>query len=136
MSRTYPGERNPNYRHGGCGTRTYRIWNAMRTRCNNPKFHAWPRYGGRGITVCRRWDSFANFLADMGNAPEGMSLERKNNDRGYSKANCKWATPLEQGANTRQNRMVGGVHLSERARQLGIKPDVLWKRLKRAERGK
>jgi transcriptional regulator of acetoin/glycerol metabolism len=107
----------------------------MRNRCNNPNSHRYHRYGGRGITVCERWDDYRNFLADMGEAPAGKSIERKDSNKGYEPGNCYWATPKEQGANTMQNRMitVGGetFHLTEWARRLGIGPDVLWKRLKR-----
>ena len=78
--------------HGCSGTRTYRIWKAMRTRCNNPNFHAYPRYGGRGITVCRSWDSFTNFLSDMGEAPDGLSIEREDNSGNYEPGNCMRAT--------------------------------------------
>lgn len=122
-------------RHGSCGTRTYRIWKAMRTRCNNPNSPAFSRYGGRGIKVCSRWDSFSAFLADMGEAPEGLSIERKNNDRGYEPENCRWATPKEQARNMRVNRLIEHdgetLCLSEWAERLGTTADVLWKRLRR-----
>jgi hypothetical protein len=79
---------------------------AMRQRCRNPNNAAYAYYGGRGITICKRWDSYATFLADMGERPAGATLERKRNSRGYSKGNCIWATHLEQQNNTRFNRMV------------------------------
>ena len=82
------------------------IWALMRRRCNNPKDKRYADYGGRGITVCARWDSFENFLADMGPMPDGTSLERRNNDLGYSPDNCKWATRKEQQRNRRTNRLV------------------------------
>jgi hypothetical protein len=75
----------------------------MIQRCTNPNFKQWAHYGGRGITVCDRWRSFENFLADMGRRPQGLTLERENNDRGYEPGNCKWATRLEQRANRRPN---------------------------------
>jgi hypothetical protein len=122
-------------RHGYCGTRTYRIWKMMRTRCSNPNFHAYSRYGGRGITVCSRWGSFSAFLADMGEAPAGLSIERVDNNGNYEPGNCKWATPKQQARNMRVNRMLtyGGetLCLSEWAERLGTTADVLWKRLDR-----
>lgn len=76
-------------------------------RCLNPGNRDYPYYGGRGITVCKRWlDSFDNFLADMGVRPPGMTLERKENSKGYSKSNCVWATRAGQGANTRGNKNI------------------------------
>lgn len=74
----------------------------MQRRCRNPNATRYERYGGRGIKVCERWkgeDGFANFLADMGERPDGKTLDRVNNDGNYEPSNCRWATPLEQGAN-------------------------------------
>lgn len=84
---------------GRC-SRTYRIWLNMRTRCSNPKCEGFHRYGGRGITVCAQWLTFANFLADMGEVPAGKSIDRIDGNKGYQPSNCRWATPLEQAANT------------------------------------
>lgn len=85
----------------------YRIWADMIQRCINPNSKNYLRYGGRGITVCRRWeDSFENFLEDMGEAPRGLQLDRINNDKGYCKENCRWATRKEQARNTRTNRLI------------------------------
>ncbi len=89
------------------GTRTHNIWGAMKTRCNNKKTHQYKDYGGRGITVCERWDkSFSAFLEDMGECPAGMSIDRVDNNKGYHKDNCRWATRLEQGENRRSNILI------------------------------
>ena len=85
----------------GKPTRTFRSWEAMLKRCFNRNSEHWPGYGGRGITVCERWLSFVNFLADMGERPPGKTLDRKDNDGNYEKSNCRWATPLEQASNRR-----------------------------------
>jgi hypothetical protein len=94
--------------HGAYGTPSYISWQAMKTRCLNPDTRDFKDYGGRGITVCKRWqESFPNFLADMGLRPLGTSIDRKKNHLGYYKSNCRWATPKQQRANQRppQRRM-------------------------------
>jgi hypothetical protein len=85
----------------GSNSLTYASWEAMIQRCCNPNATYYSYYGGRGITVCKRWRKFANFLVDMGERPPGLTLDRTNNARGYSKANCKWVTRKEQAANRR-----------------------------------
>ena len=87
----------------GKRTPTYRSWQAMLTRCTNPKGIHFHHYGGRGITVCKRWrESFIAFLKDMGERPSGMTLDRINNDGNYTPANCQWATASQQQTNKRK----------------------------------
>lgn len=92
------------HKHGHARPRhpTYGSWNNMLQRCTNPNDKRYKNYGGRGITVCERWHSFENFLADMGLMPEGYSIERINNDGNYEPANCTWIPRPEQGKNMRR----------------------------------
>lgn len=83
--------------------KTYNAWVNMRTRCRNPRILYAAYYTGRGITICKRWDLFENFLADMGKAPNNKQLDRIDNDKGYYPKNCKWSTRTEQANNTRRN---------------------------------
>ena len=83
-------------------TRTYRSWRSMINRCTNPRVHQYRWYGGRGITVCARWqNSFSAFLSDMGERPEGRALDRVNSNGNYEPGNCRWATQIEQTHNSR-----------------------------------
>lgn len=84
--------------------RTYRSWLGMIRRCNNINHSEYHNYGGRGISICKRWGTFKNFLDDMGERPEGKSLDRyPNKNGGYYKSNCRWATQIEQCRNMRNN---------------------------------
>lgn len=78
--------------HGQYGKPIYHVWRSMLQRCYSPKVAGFHRYGGRGIKVCKRWHTFVNFYADMGDRPSGMTLERVNNEVGYRPDNCIWAT--------------------------------------------
>jgi len=107
--------------HGMTKTREFRSWTAMLNRCKNPNNDAYSHYGGRGITVCERWDKFENFFDDMGKRPKELTIERINNDLGYCKENCKWGTNTEQsrnqGLSKRNKTGVRGVGWSKQARK-------------------
>lgn len=93
-----------NSRISGYADRTYGIWQAMRARCYNKNSSSYMAYGGRGITVCDEWNSsFGKFVEDMGNAPEGKSIDRIDVDKGYDKHNCVWSTSEEQGLSTQRS---------------------------------
>lgn len=120
-------------KHGLSGTRIYKIWAAMHDRCSNPNSPVYYRYGARGITVDPRWDSFEQFYADMGDRPPGRSLDRRDNDAGYSPENCRWATQAEQNRNTVRNRYLTHqgetMTVAEWGRRTGINPGTLHGRL-------
>jgi hypothetical protein len=81
-------------------------WCSMIQRCTNPRANGYERYGGRGITVCRRWRRYENFLSDMGERPNGTTLDRIDGRKGYSPSNCRWATPSQQQQNLKNSRHV------------------------------
>lgn len=96
--------RNRATKHGMCNNRLYRTWTAMRDRCRNPNNGSYHNYGGRGIRVCDRWDSFSNFVADMGVRPKGFDIDRIDNDGDYSPENCRWVKRSDNLRNTRITR--------------------------------
>lgn len=131
-------------RHGhyrqGKGSPTYVTWRAMHIRCSDPNHKAFSRYGGRGITVCDRWNDFVLFLEDMGERPAGTSIDRIDNSKGYFKENCRWASIETQSANRSVPIKAGcrritykGRTLStaEWARELGVSPESLYTRIHR-----
>ena len=134
-----------NYKHGfTCKSertkdnpkwRTHIAWLSMRDRCDNPNSKQYADYGGRGIAYDPAWSEFAVFAADMGEAPLGLTLDRIDNSKGYSKANCRWATRKEQSRNRRMNRYLelNGERMivAEWAEKLGVKPRLLRVRLNR-----
>jgi hypothetical protein len=96
-------------KHGMYGTPTYYSWTNMLQRCNNPNNTNYDKYGGKGIVVCKRWYDFENFMEDMGLRPEGMTLNRINSAKIYSKKTCEWATTSVQSydRNLRKENTIG-----------------------------
>lgn len=128
-----------NGRWGGASMRLlseYNSWRTMLSRCYSQTDFGFARYGGRGITVCRRWrNSFIAFVTDMGKRPAGMSLDRKNNDGNYCRSNCRWATRRQQAYNRSTNRILifrgSSRCIAEWARLTGITPAGIVGRLRR-----
>lgn len=115
---------------------TYRSWRSMKTRCLNKNHNYYWRYGGRGITICKRWlHSFENFLADMGERPDGLTLDRKNNNGNYTPKNCFWATRKHQSENSINTVWIKfkgqRKSMSEWGRITGLGFGVIWGRLNR-----
>jgi len=118
------------------GTAAYRRWCDIKTRCTNHNRDYSHRYADRGIEVCERWlKSFESFLEDMGEPPEGMTIDRIDNNKGYCKENCRWATMREQAANTNRNRYVTikgeKMIVMEASRRFGVSQYTIYNRLNR-----
>jgi hypothetical protein len=92
--------------HGMTKTRTYRIWAGMKTRCSNKNETSYKYYGGRGIKASDKWKSFESFFADMGECPDGLTLDRIDNSKSYSPDNCRWATMKQQANNKSNNNWI------------------------------
>lgn len=130
------GSANHKYKHGMTDTPEYKVWNNMYSRClnkNHPRYKDW---GGRGITIDKKWLKFEGFYEDMGDRPGGnYTLERKDNSLGYSKDNCYWATTREQAINRRSNRILTAngykFTMIEWSEKLNINPVTLSSRLRR-----
>jgi hypothetical protein len=124
-----------NTTHGLRYTSAYGRWNMMVQRCYNPSDKGFKYYGARGIHVCDRWMVFENFFADMGHPPKGLSIERIDNNSGYSPENCIWATRIGQANNRRNNRTIthnGETRtLSQWGRVTGVTGLTIYKRLHR-----
>lgn len=121
--------------HGKARSPTYKIWTAILQRCTNPRATGFQYYGGRGISVCERWLSFENFLADMGEQPEKRwSIDRINVNGNYEPTNCRWITMAAQQLNRRNNRRItlqGRTQtVKEWCTELGISDDLFRSRLK------
>lgn len=123
----------PSRSHGMSSTPIYGLWCAMKRRCENKNVAAYKDYGGRGIRVCERWQAFENFFADMGHKPEGKSLDRIDNSKGYCKENCKWSTAKEQKRNARNLRYITAKgktqSMGEWAEEIGLSVGTIWQRL-------
>lgn len=120
--------------HGLSKTATHRAWCGMITRCYNPNRPIYKDYGGRGIQVCERWHKFESFLKDIGEHPgPGYSLDRIDNNKGYSKENCRWATRQEQNRNRRNKVLLTfhgkTQHQKDWAREIGIAEATLKNRI-------
>jgi len=125
--------------HGHCRkgahTLTYTSWLGMRDRCNSKNHSEYKRYGARGIRVCERWDTFANFLADMGERPSRKhSVDRRDSDGHYEPGNCRWATSVEQSRNRKyaKNITLNGetLHALDWAQKLGLSINTIRKRIR------
>lgn len=111
--------------------KTRRTWSDMKKRCDNPKCKFYKNYGGRGIIYCKRWNIFENFLEDMDEKPEGKSLDRIDNNKGYSKKNCRWATAKEQNGNRSTGVWYEGEYAVQASMRLGNYKNLVQKRIKR-----
>jgi hypothetical protein len=132
----YNLERKTKHGEGYGQTPEYRAWRSLRGRCLNPRDSHYPDYGGRGITLCKRWHTYTNFLADMGRRPSSAhSIDRKDNNKGYTPRNCRWATLTQQNRNTRRSvrlRYRGKTrHLMEWAEITGIPYHTLYTRMRK-----
>jgi len=114
----------------------WRAWKHMKQRCGDPKHPEFHRYGGRGITVCKKWLNFESFYADMGDRPSvDYSIDRINNNLGYCGFNCRWATAEQQGNNKRNSVLITHqgetLSISQWARKVGMPRTTLHYRLER-----
>lgn len=121
--------------HGMARSKTYKSWAAMMSRCRNPKDPGWHLYGGRGITVCKSWWIFENFLLDMGERLPGTSIDRIDPNGNYDPNNCRWASSKAQSQNRRNTHFVElngqKMCVTEWERKLGMKREVMGSRLRR-----
>ena len=122
--------------HGATGTPMWQVWKNMHRRCSDMNSKDYVNYGGRGISVSEEWSDFNTFLSDMGERPsDEHSLERRNNERGYCRDNCYWATKTEQNRNTRRTHWVAlgdeHVSLAEAAERTGVNYGTLKSRIRR-----
>lgn len=117
--------------HGGTGSMEFVSWTSMRRRCEDSKHPAYSRYGGAGITVCKRWRTFTAFLSDMGPCPFPKgSIDRINNQRGYTPKNCRWLLKAEQSKNRSNVVWLNGMTLPDAGKKYGVKETTLRRRVK------
>ena len=120
--------------------RLYRIYRGMKTRCTNPKYQYWDRYGGRGISICDEWQNFDNFCDwalssgyEESKRHPALSIDRIDVDKGYSPDNCRWATATQQANNTSRNHLISAfgktMTIAEWARETGIKDHTIYHRV-------
>jgi hypothetical protein len=132
-------DRKPRLKHGMAKTKEFNSWASMRQRCKNKDCKAHSDYGGRGITICPEWDDFSKFYADMGPRPKGTSLDRKNNNVGYSPENCHWADQKTQTRNRRTTTFCEfqgeTLPLQTWAERFKLPYKTLWHRHKIGKRG-
>ncbi len=133
--RDLSGENNPSFSHGankrGQRTAEYNVWAGIRARVQNPKNKLYSYYGGRGITLDPSWDNFSTFLRDVGLRPSKQhSLDRVDNDGGYSKFNCRWGTKSEQARNKRNNIWIEGQILKDWCKQRRFNYKTVWRWIK------
>lgn len=114
-----------NKTHGLTKSKAYSVWQSMKKRCLQPSHHAYKDYGARGITVCKEWMAFENFFQDMGHPPDGLELDRVDNNKGYCVENCRWATPKQQANNRRSNVVIDGMTLTEASERSSHSVQVL-----------
>ena len=133
----YYGKDNPHYKDGRKGTRLYRIYYNMITRCTNPKVRSYARYGGRGIKVCKEWADFSKFKqwALSHGYDNNLTIDRIDNDGDYEPSNCQWVTAREQSLNTSRNHNITlhGITkpLDDWSKHYGINPKTVRDRLRR-----
>lgn len=124
-----------NFRHGKSKSKTHNIWLCMKARCFNKKNNRYKNYGARGISVCDSWLIFDNFLDDIGEAPHGMTIERIDNNKDYSKENCCWASYKEQANNKSTNRIINikgrDYTIAQASDVFKIKYSTLWYRIRK-----
>ena len=122
----------PVVKHGMTNSFEFSVWTAMRKRCYYSKHVRYHLYGGRGIDICAAWkDNFAQFYSDMGKCPyENGSIDRIDNDKGYSPENCRWLPKVEQSRNRRNVRKINGMTVAELAKLAGVCESTIRNRIK------
>lgn len=120
--------------HGMTNTATFRIWQSIIARCERPSSISYQYYGAKGVSMCEKWrSSFEAFLADMGERPEGMSIDRMDSAGNYEPGNCRWATITEQNNNKSDTRLITfngkTMNMSAWAREIGTSPAALHHRI-------